>query len=117
MYLEHDAFVQNGLEWDQDQVDMIEEFKIRKAELDEKYDREVLKVGLGPKSYVPGTKAEVVEPEYQEYDGAGEDENLSESSLAVMSELDMFEKTYMSEYEKVYLKDKEDNKDLNNLAI
>jgi hypothetical protein len=34
-----------------------------------------------------------------------------------MSELDMFEKTYMSEYEKVYLKDKEDNKDLNNLAI
>lgn len=117
LYLEHDAFVQKGLEWDEDQVAMIEEFKIRKAELDDKYDREVLKVGLGPKSWVPGTKAEEVEPDYKEYDGTGNEEELSETSLAVMSELDIIEKTYLTEYEKVYLKDKEDNKDLNHLAI
>ena len=34
-----------------------------------------------------------------------------------MTELDIMEKNYLQEYEKVYLKDQEGNKDLNNLAI
>ena len=42
---------------------------------------------------------------------------MNETSLAVMTELDQFEQTYLAEYEKVYLKDKGDNKDMNNLAI
>ena len=37
--------------------------------------------------------------------------------VAVMTELDFMEQNYLNEYEKVYLKDKDGNKDLNNLAI
>ena len=96
---------------------MIEEFKTRKKELDQKYKREQLKEGVGPKSWVPGTKAEEVDGEKQEYDGEGEDDGQDEMRLEVMTELDMMEKNYLQEYEKVYLKDQEGNKDLNNLAI
>ena len=42
---------------------------------------------------------------------------MESNSLAVLSELDTFEREYLSEYEKLYMKDKEGNKDLNVLAI
>ena len=37
LYLEHDAFVQRAIEWDKEQEAMMDEFKNRKKELDEKY--------------------------------------------------------------------------------
>jgi len=48
---------------------------------------------------VPGTKAD------------------DPASLQVIDEIDSMEKLYLEEYHKVYDKDKEAGKDLNNLAI
>ena len=45
LYLEHDAFIERGLQWDEEQKAIIEEFKRQKAELDEKYDRPVIEEG------------------------------------------------------------------------
>ena len=39
LYLEHDAFIQKGIEWDTEQKVMINEFNNQKKELDKKYDR------------------------------------------------------------------------------
>ena len=45
LYLEHDAFIQRGIAWDEEQKLIIEEFDRKKKELDEKYDREPLSLG------------------------------------------------------------------------
>ena len=58
MYLEHDSFIQRGIEWDESQLAMIDEFNVRKKQLDEKYGREQIEE---PKTWVPGTKAQRVE--------------------------------------------------------
>ena len=34
LYLEHDAFIQKGIEWDREQLDIIKHFKNKKAEID-----------------------------------------------------------------------------------
>ena len=39
LYLEHDAFVARGIEWDQEQQEILSAFDNKKKELDEKYDR------------------------------------------------------------------------------
>lgn len=36
LYLKHDAFVERGLEWDQNELDMIRAWDEKKLELDEK---------------------------------------------------------------------------------
>ena len=41
----------------------------------------------------------------------------SETALAILDEIDQMEKTFEEEYDKVYSKDKESNKDLNVLAL
>jgi len=109
--------VQRGLEWDEEQKEMIEEFHKRKEELDQKYGREQLKEGLGPKSWVPGTKAEEPAQDANEYDGEGDGLISDDMRVAVVNELELMEQSYLQEYEKVYLKDQDGNKDLNNLAI
>ena len=91
MYLEHDAFVEAGIQWDQEQLDLIQQFKDKKTELDEKYEREQLSE---PQSWSP-----------------------NKSELEVITQIDEVEKMYMQEYQKVYAKDKENNKDLNHLAL
>lgn len=40
MYLEHDAFVERGIEWDRKELDMIEAWQDKKMELDVSQDRE-----------------------------------------------------------------------------
>jgi hypothetical protein len=87
---------------------VIADFNKKKAELDAKYDRELLGE---PRSWVPGTKAPKVEiSDYRQ-------EESDEHTLAVISDIDNFEQTYLEEYEKVYLKDKSGAKDLNHLAL
>lgn len=58
LYLEHDAFIERALQWDEEQIAIIEEFQRQKAEIDEKYDRPVLEDGEGPSAWIPGTKSE-----------------------------------------------------------
>ena len=58
-------------------------------------------MGEGPKSWVPGTKAEVpanerFNEEIEEF--ASKDEN----TLMVLSEIDELEQTYLHEYDKVF---------------
>ena len=91
---------------------MIDEFNVRKKELDDKYDREQIEE---PKTWVPGTKAEKVQADQIEY--IVDDIAAAEHTTALVSELDTFEQTYLTEYEKVYVKDKADGKDLNYLAL
>ena len=79
---------------------MINEFNTKKKELDEKYDRTSLDE---PRSWVPGTKAEKVEADKLEYEV---DELTDEHSIAMITEMDNLEQTYLKEYEKVYAKDK-----------
>lgn len=46
LYLEHDSFIQRGIEWDKEQQALIDEFNRKKKELDDKFDREdVSKIG------------------------------------------------------------------------
>ena len=40
LYLDHDAFKERALDWDNEQRLMIEEYQMKKKELDEKFDRE-----------------------------------------------------------------------------
>ena len=37
MYLEHDAFVERAIEWDKNEIQIIEAWDAKKKELDEKY--------------------------------------------------------------------------------
>ena len=114
LYLEHDAFVARGIEWDNEQQAIINEFKTKKAELDKQYERQEL--GEGPKSWVPGTKAEV--PANERFNDEIEDfASKDENTLMILSEIDELEQTYLHEYDKVFQKDADGNKDLNKLAI
>ena len=103
LYLEHDAFIQRGIEWDEEQKRLIQEFKDKKVELDEKYDRPDL--SASPKDWIPGTKA------------ADELAEAETSEVQVRDEIDEMQKVYLDEFHKVYEKDKAAGKDLNNLAI
>ena len=89
LYLEHDAFIQRGIEWDEEQQLIIEEFNNRKKELDEMYDREQLTEGT--KTWVPGTKAPEVEPVIKDDESDLEMPDEEEHSLQVISEIDSFE--------------------------
>lgn len=64
---------------------MIDEFNVRKKELDEKYDREQIEE---PKSWVPGTKVEKVEGNEIEYIV---DDEAEKHHMLMVSELDTFE--------------------------
>ena len=109
LYLEHDAFVARGIEWDNEQKLIIEEFKQKKKELDDKYDRSLLTEGT---EWTPGKSAtERMNEELDEY--ASKDE----TTMVVLSEIDQEEQFYLAEYDKLYKKDKEGNKDVNKLAL
>ena len=87
-------------------------FDDKKKELDEKYDRARMDQ---LEEWVPGTKAIEPLPESTELDVSNQE--YDENSLAIISEIDDMEKKYHEEYEKVYSKDKEANRDLNVLAL
>ena len=72
--------------------------------------------------WVPGTKANLHENiAKQKKEEFMADVELvaqeSETALAILDEIDQMEKTFEEEYDKVYAKDKDANKDLNILAL
>lgn len=76
--------------------------------------------GGEPKAWIPGTKAEPLEPLPADELFKSELDNFAETdekTLMVLTEVDLAEKYYLDEYHKVFKKDKEDNKDLNKLAL
>ena len=97
LYLEHDAFVQRGIEWDEEQRAIIEQFNDKKKELDEKYDRpESLPE---PRSWIPGTKSSDVKVDPS---AEAQDEDEQETGLTTYSNVDEMEKMYMEEFERVH---------------
>lgn len=86
LYLEHDAFVQRGIEWDEQQKLMIEQFKDKKKELDEIYEREQL--NSIAKEWDRGLQA------------------IDTTEIAVFTELDQIQKDFLDELNYILAKDK-----------
>ncbi|CDW72353.1 ndufa12 domain containing protein [Stylonychia lemnae] len=108
LYLEHDAFIERAIAWDEEQRVMIEEYKEKMKILEEKYEREkfqFLEQGeqmLKIENWVPGSQPKQLDADEPET-----------SAVIEMTEIDKLEIMYFEEYKKIREKDKEKNKDFN----
>eukprot|EP00347_Sterkiella_histriomuscorum_P001917 403370172 len=119
LYLEHDAFLERALNWDEEQIVMIEDYQRKKKQLEEKYEKEkfqLLEQGdqmFKLENWVPGTKPSSF------YENGKQDNQLVEvgtSEIMEVNEIDMLERMFFEEYKMISEKDKDRNKDFNRLA-
>lgn len=98
-YLEHDAFIERAIQWDKSEQLFIKEWQARKLELDQQFE-ERKQLTNETESWKPTAEKPVEES----------------SAIEVMTNIDIIEREYLTEYDLIIQKDKEDGKDFNMLA-